>query len=73
MKTLRSIILILVTLSITVAACGGVSEAGPSQNQEQEPAAPQSQPDESEPEETEVPTLQPIGEPGDLSWPGCQP
>ncbi len=60
MKTLRSILLILVTLSITVAACGGVNEAGSSQNQEEEPAVPQSQPDESEPEETQVPTLQPI-------------
>ena len=43
MKTIHPIILIAVMLSITAAACGGVTEAPPSQDQEPA-AAPQSHP-----------------------------
>ena len=56
MKTIHPIILIAVMLSITVAACGGATEALPSQDQEPA-AAPQSQPADPEPE---APVLQPI-------------
>lgn len=58
MKNIHPILLIAVALSIMLAACGGVSEAPPSQDQEPvTPAEPQSQPEDPEPE---APTLQPI-------------
>jgi formylglycine-generating enzyme required for sulfatase activity len=55
MKKIHPIFLITVTLSIAVAACGSALETPPAQDQE--PAAPPSQPAHLEPE---TPTIQPI-------------
>ena len=58
MKRIHPVVLIFVALSIMIAACGGVTETPPVQDENQEPAEPQqSQPESPEPEE---PVLQPI-------------
>ena len=60
MQTYRHLFLITVVVSITVAACGGVTEAPPSQNQEPaQPVVPQNQPENQE-AEVPTPTLKPI-------------
>ena len=60
MKNIHPIFLLMIVLTLTLGACGGVTETPPPQNQEPaQPATPKDQPDNQQ-TEIPTPTLKPI-------------